>query len=186
MSVRGLTGSADLIKSPRGLWLYSSFSMPRYLSVNAFECLDPEAERLKNLGVCASRASVTAALAELGFELERLNSLSRRPGLQSVALQTVYDLAAKTKFSLRFNFLQAESFLYAILRRLNTGTLAKSKMTAKTAAATSVPPTTNIGRGAMAIPQVASVEAISRSTTDDPMSHKLGRADPMRWRSRFG
>jgi hypothetical protein len=27
-------------------------------------------ERLKNLGVCASRASVTAALAELGLELE--------------------------------------------------------------------------------------------------------------------
>ena len=27
-------------------------------------------ERFKNLGVCASRASVTAALAELGLELE--------------------------------------------------------------------------------------------------------------------
>jgi len=87
MSVRELTGSSDLIKSPRGLWLYSSFSMPRYLFVNAFGCLDPEAERLKNLCVCASRAGVTAAaLAELNLELERLNSLSRRPGLQSVAL----------------------------------------------------------------------------------------------------
>ena len=31
-------------------------------------------ERFKNLGICASRASVTAALAELGLELE----LSRR------------------------------------------------------------------------------------------------------------
>ena len=27
-------------------------------------------ERFKNLGVCASRANVTAALAELGLELE--------------------------------------------------------------------------------------------------------------------
>ena len=27
-------------------------------------------ERFKNLGICASRASVTAALAELGLELE--------------------------------------------------------------------------------------------------------------------
>ena len=77
------------------------------------------------------------------------------------------------------------SFTYAILRRLNTGTLAKSTMNAKTAAATSVPPTTNTGRGLMAIPQVASVEAISRSTTDDPTSHRLGREDPMRRRSRF-
>ena len=67
---------------------------------------------------------------------------------------------------------------YAIPRRLNTGTLAKSTMNAKTAAATSIPPTTKIGRGVMAIPQVASVEAISRSTTDDPTSHRLGREDP--------
>ena len=59
------------------------------------------------------------------------------------------------------------SFLYAILRRLNTGTLAKSKMKAKTVAATSIPPAANVGRGVMAIPQVASVEAISTSTTDD-------------------
>jgi hypothetical protein len=34
-------------------------------------------ERFRNLGVCASRASVTAALAELGLELE-LSGLSRR------------------------------------------------------------------------------------------------------------
>ena len=31
-------------------------------------------ERFKNLGVCASRASVTAALAELGLELELSSS----------------------------------------------------------------------------------------------------------------
>jgi len=60
------------------------------------------------------------------------------------------------------------------------GTLAKSKMNAKTTAPTSIPPTTAIGRGAMAIPQVASVEAIDRSTTDDPMSHPLGREDTKR------
>jgi hypothetical protein len=51
--------------------------------------------------------------------------------------------------------------------------LAKSKINAKTTAATSVAPTTNIGREAIAIPQVASVEAISRSTTDEPISHRL-------------
>ena len=34
-------------------------------------------ERFKNLGVCATRASVTAALAELGLELE-LSSSARR------------------------------------------------------------------------------------------------------------
>jgi hypothetical protein len=76
--------------------------------------------------------------------------------------------------------------IYAILRRLKTGILAKSKMKAKTAAATRVPPTTNIGRGAIAIPQIARVEPIRRSTTDDPMSHRLGRHDPIRLRSRFG
>ena len=78
-----------------------------------------------------------------------------------------------------------DPLLYAILRRLNTGTLAKSNMTEKAAAASKIPPTISMGTGAMAIPQVASVEAISRSTTDDPTSHLLGRHDPMRWRSRF-
>ena len=36
-------------------------------------------ERLKNLGVCASRASVTAALAELGLELELSGSRAVAP-----------------------------------------------------------------------------------------------------------
>jgi hypothetical protein len=31
----------------------------------------------------------------------------------ALPLQTVYDLAAKTEFSIRFDFLQVESFLYA-------------------------------------------------------------------------
>lgn len=65
------------------------------------------------------------------------------------------------------------------------GTFAKSKVKAKTVAAASIPPTAKKGRGAMAIPQVASVEAISTSTADDAMSHKLGREDHMRRRSRL-
>ena len=36
-------------------------------------------ERFKNLGVCASRASVTAALAELGLELELSSSRAVAP-----------------------------------------------------------------------------------------------------------
>ena len=36
-------------------------------------------ERFKNLGVCASRASVTAALAELGLELELSGSRAVAP-----------------------------------------------------------------------------------------------------------
>jgi len=53
---------------------------------------------------------------------------------------------------------------YSILRRLNTGTLAKSKIKAKAAAAMEMPPTIDIGIEVMAIPHVASVEAIKRST----------------------
>ena len=37
----------------------------------------------------------------------------------------------------------------------------------------------------LAMPKIANADAISRSTTDDPTSHQLGRQDPMRWRSRF-
>jgi hypothetical protein len=36
-------------------------------------------ERFKNLGVCASRAGVTAALAELGLELELSSSRAVAP-----------------------------------------------------------------------------------------------------------
>jgi hypothetical protein len=36
-------------------------------------------ERFKNLGICASRASVTAALAELGLELELSSSRAVAP-----------------------------------------------------------------------------------------------------------
>ena len=36
-------------------------------------------ERFKNLGICASRASVTAALAELGLELELSGSSAVAP-----------------------------------------------------------------------------------------------------------
>lgn len=58
-------------------------------------------------------------------------------------------------------------------------------MNAKTAAATSIAPTTSTGSEAMAIPQVANTEAISRSMVEDATSKGLGRQDPMRWRSRF-
>jgi hypothetical protein len=36
-------------------------------------------ERFKNLGICASRPSVTAALAELGLELELSGSRAVAP-----------------------------------------------------------------------------------------------------------
>ena len=36
-------------------------------------------ERFKNLGICASRASATAALAELGLELELSSSRAVAP-----------------------------------------------------------------------------------------------------------
>jgi hypothetical protein len=74
---------------------------------------------------------------------------------------------------------------YAIPRRLNTWTLVKSKMNAKTTAATNIPITTKMDKGAMAIPHIASVDAISKSSTDDPMSHRLGVEDPRCLRSRF-
>ena len=41
---------------------------------------------------------------------------------------------------------------YAIFRRLNTGTLATSRINAKTTVDTSIPPTTNMGKDDMAIP----------------------------------
>src|ERR1035441_2180825 len=63
---------------------------------------------------------------------------------------------------------------YAIFRRLNTGTLAKSRMMAKAAAATSISPTTNSGSRVMAIPQTGSADAIDTSITDDPISQGLG------------
>lgn len=53
-------------------------------------------------------------------------------------------------------------------------TLAKSKMNVKTTVERSIPATTNKDKEAIPIPQVASVNAISKSNTDDPMSHMLG------------
>jgi hypothetical protein len=50
-------------------------------------------ERFKNLGICASRASVTAALAELGLEIERVKAyhvgswLDQHPGSRSTQRQ---------------------------------------------------------------------------------------------------
>ena len=65
------------------------------------------------------------------------------------------------------------------------GTLARSKMKAKAAAATSVSPITSNGKGAIAIPRFAIVEAINRSATDESISQKLGRVDHRRRRVRF-
>src|ERR1700691_5267323 len=53
----------------------------------------------------------------------------------------------------------------AILRRLNTGTLATSTASAKTIAPARVPPIRSSGRGAIAMPRFAIVEAINRSAT---------------------
>jgi magnesium-transporting ATPase (P-type) len=59
-------------------------------------------------------------------------------------------------------------------RRQKTGTLTKSKMTAKTAAAANVPTTSEAGKGVMAIPPMANVDAIRRSAMDENTTQKLG------------
>ena len=56
---------------------------------------------------------------------------------------------------------------------------------AKAAAATSVPTTAMSGKGAMAIPATASVAAMRMSRSDDAASHRLGREDQIRRRSRL-
>jgi len=68
-----------------------------------------------------------------------------------------------------------------ILRRRNTGTFTKSRRIAKIAAAASVPATTRAGKGVIAMPATAKVEAIRRSATDERRSQMLGREDH-RWR----
>jgi hypothetical protein len=75
--------------------------------------------------------------------------------------------------------------VYAILRRLNTGTLATFRINAKITVDRSIPPTTNIDKDDIAIPQMASVDAIIRSSTDELTSQKLGGFDPRCLRSRF-
>ena len=74
---------------------------------------------------------------------------------------------------------------YSILSRLNTGILAKSIMSEKTAAAISIPPTARSGKGVMPIPHAASAEAIATSTADNATSIRLGREVHRRRRSRF-
>ena len=64
-----------------------------------------------------------------------------------------------------------------ILRRRKTGTFTKSRTMAKTAAAASVPATTHTGKGVIAMPLTAKVEAIRRSATDEMRSQMLGRED---------
>ena len=53
-------------------------------------------------------------------------------------------------------------------------------MNAKTTAPTSVPPITSNGKGAIAMPRLAIVEAIDRSTIDESNSQELGRVDHKR------
>jgi hypothetical protein len=55
-----------------------------------------------------------------------------------------------------------------------------STMNAKMIVPTSVPPITNNGRGAIAIPRFAIVEAIDKSATDESTSQRLGRVDHRR------
>jgi hypothetical protein len=50
-------------------------------------------------------------------------------------------------------------------------------MMAKAAAAASVPATTHAGKGVIAMPPIANVEAIRRSATDEMMSQILGWDD---------
>jgi hypothetical protein len=52
-----------------------------------------------------------------------------------------------------------------------------SNMKAKTTAPTSVPAIASKGRGAIANPRFAMVEAINRSATDESTSQELGRVD---------
>jgi len=60
-----------------------------------------------------------------------------------------------------------------------------SAMNANTTAPANVPANTSNGSGAMAIPRLASVEAINKSATDESINQKLGRVDHSRWRLRF-
>jgi hypothetical protein len=64
-----------------------------------------------------------------------------------------------------------------MLRRRKTGTFTKSSIMAKAAAATSVPPTTHAGKGVVATPPTATVEAIRRSATDERRSQMPWRED---------
>src|ERR1700678_4003009 len=74
---------------------------------------------------------------------------------------------------------------YLILRRLNTGTFAKSRTIAKTIAAARTLSTVEAGKGAIAIPPIASVEAIRRSPIDEATTQPPGRDDHRCRRSRL-
>jgi hypothetical protein len=64
-----------------------------------------------------------------------------------------------------------------IPRRRKTGVFTRSRMTAKAAAAASVPATTHAGRGVIAMPPTDKVEAIRISAIDERRSQTLGRVD---------
>ena len=70
-------------------------------------------------------------------------------------------------------------------RRRKTGTLTKSSKKANATAVANVPATIEAGKGLMAIPPTAIVEAIRISAIDEAMTQELGREDHRCRRSRF-
>ena len=76
----------------------------------------------------------------------------------------------------RYSF-RRRAATYVILSRRKTGTFTKSRMMAKATAATRVPATTHAGKGVIAKPPTARVEAMRRSATDAMRSQILGRDD---------
>jgi hypothetical protein len=85
---------------------------------------------------------------------------------------------------MRFASVKTSEF-YTILSRRKMGTLAKSNKNANDIVAMKITPNAETGSGDIANPEIASMEAIVRSITDDPTSHRLG-LEIHRWsRSRF-
>ncbi len=68
-----------------------------------------------------------------------------------------------------------------MLRRRKTATFTKSSRKAKMTAAASVPVTIKTGKGFIAIPAIASAEAIMISASDETMTQGLGSEDQI-WR----
>jgi hypothetical protein len=75
-------------------------------------------------------------------------------------------------------------FVYAIFSWLSTGALARFQDHCKNHCRHEDSSNNRQGKGFMTIPEIASMEAIATSPTDGPMSHRLGRQELMRPRSR--
>ena len=100
----------------------------------------------------------------------------RRPGAGAVARGCVASRRIAQRLIRRTEDIVAGDPAGARLwaRRANTGTFTKSKTNANAAAAASVPATTKAGKGVIAIPPTASVEAIAISAKDDTATQRLG------------